>query len=290
MGWLSDTFGGKQERAQETRGERQLREMGTKLDERGRALRNPNLLRLKEVTRLTDEDRANAHALAKAQQAAAGGQTIPNMLGLRATQGVNSNAFRLGLEDATSAAGNASVATGAGTDEALNKMDLENNAALIDVAMKGSGDALTGLRSGVATGGANALLELEAANKERLERASRNTQLLQMGLKGASMAGAKAGTFIDEKGNVGYEDGFFGGLARLGLADDATMQNKIKAYIADKEGFEKGGERNSLFGGFGEWAGSFGGDGALKRWNTDVGLRRKAPTFEDYVRNIMAGG
>lgn len=215
---------GKKDFAKATQAEQDMLALGNEQAEKGRNIERPNLLHLKEVATIGGEDRANAAALAKAGAATAGSDAVNGaMTGLRAGAGVNSGAFRLGVEDATGAAGSAAAQSVNDTDQNMDNLSLESKAMLAEQALTGSADAMAGLRAGSAASGSAELARVQNRNLKSAKDASMFTNLATLGLKGLSGAAARNGMTYKADGSVDYAPGAMGWLAKHGMVDDSMV-------------------------------------------------------------------
>lgn len=242
---------GKQQYARASQAERDLISLGTQQLDQGRALENPNLLHLKDVARLSDADRANVMAGAKA--GSAGNDAVTGALaGLRAGAGVNSGAYRLGVDEAAGAAG---TVAGGGVNAAAQSLEdqaLSTDAGLAEQVVKGQSASLAGLRAGSSAIGAAELARVKNANEVSRQRANTATNLAMLGLKGMNTLAA-GGINVDETGNINladpYKDGFRGWWAEnMGINQDALRRNILAGMHTSPDGPDYYRERPGMFG------------------------------------------
>lgn len=202
--------------------ETNLISLGNQQIRQGRAIEQPNLLHLKEVALLSDSDRANILAKTKATGAADTTAALRQGLAAGMRRGATGGAATVGVDDVAAAVGAGNASRMVESSNNLDQVDLTSRGAVVQQALTGAGEALTGLRAGAVGVGSAELDRVKNRNLKSEQDASTFTNLALTGLKGAQMLGARA---VDSGATKGL-GAFF---ARNGLVDDnylASLQRR----------------------------------------------------------------
>lgn len=222
----------KEQRA--TEAENKLYELGQQQVASGRATERPNLRHLQDVSLISDSDRANAAAAAKAGLAEASTAARSGaQVGLR-QRGVNSGAYRMGLEDATGTTGSAAASAAVGVRNNLDDVDLQERAGLVDQGLTGMSESTEALRSGASGLGRAQIYHTINRNLKSELDADNFTNLGMMGLRGLGSIAASRGLEYDGEGRVvGFnsKNPFASRLAKLGILNRSRMLRESQGSL-----------------------------------------------------------